>query len=368
MGLQKRARVCWHYIGKKVLVFILTAYVITACGQSPVLITYAGGYRGNLIDTRKIEAKRLTHLLYAFANVRHHQAVLDYPKTDPVNLRRLVALKQVNPGLKVLLSVGGLGWSGNFSDMALTEAGRRTFASSCLALVQRYRLDGIDIDWEFPGYRGEGGNKYRAEDKHNYTLLFKTLRAVMGNSYLLTTAVDGWATHFLPHSEMDQVARYTNYICLMTYNFNSNGLAGGHYLYSPPGWDPAGSVDGAVKGFLAAGVPKNKLVIGAGFFPAALQMKSADPNDRRYLKKIAFRGGLSRVKKLAGKQGYRPYWDSVAKAPYLFHAHDHIRIAYEDTASVRAKWQYIHKQGLAGLMYWDYFSDPDRRLLHSLSR
>ena len=312
--------------------------------------------------------KRLTHLLYAFANVRNRRATLDYPKTDAVNLRNLVALKKVNPQLKVLLSVGGLGWSRNFSDMALTENGRQLFSKSCLALVERYKLDGIDIDCEFPGYAGEGGNIYRPEDRQNYTLLFKALRETLGNGYLICTAVDGWATHWLPQTEMNKVAQYTDYICLMTYNFNVSGLAGGHYLYSPPGWDPAGSVDGAVKRFIAAGVPKSQLVVGAGFFPAALQMHSNDPDDRRYSKKLSFPGGLARANGLINRNGYRRYWDSIAFAPYLFNPKTRVRIAYEDTASVRGKWLYVCDQQLAGLMYWDYFSDPGRHLLHMLAR
>lgn len=352
---------------KKLLLWAWLLAAFSGWAQSPVIITYVGGYRGNLVDTRRIEAKYLTHLLYAFANVRHNRAVLDYPRTDVINMRNLVRLKQVNPGLKVMLSVGGLGWSRNFSDMALTANGRETFARSCLNLIKRFNLDGIDIDWEFPGYPGEGGNIFRAEDKQNYTLLFKTLRATLGKQYLITTAVDGWVTHFVPHTEMDQVALYADYICLMTYNFNENGMAGGHYLFSPPGWNPAGSVDGAVKGFLAAGVPKTKLIIGAGFFPATLQMQSSNPHDRYYLKKLPFKGGLTRVNQLlAGNKGYRAYWDSSGKAPYLFNPQTRVRIAYEDTASVGAKAKYIKDEGLAGFMYWDYFSDPGRHLLHHL--
>jgi chitinase len=202
--------------------------------------------------------------------------------------------------------------------MALTANNRTIFANSCLKLIKFFDLDGVDIDWEFPGYPGEGGNIYRPVDKQNYTLLFKTLRETLGEHYVITAAADGWATHFLPHTEMAEVARYADYICLMTYNFNNDRLAGGHYLNTPAGWDPAGSVEGAVKDFLGAGVPRSKLVIGAGFFPAALHMQTADPHDRRYAGKLSFRGGLAKVNALINKRGFRRYWDSVGQAPYLF--------------------------------------------------
>ena len=345
-----------------------------ATAQQPVIITYAGGYRGNLVNTEKIEAEKLTHLLYAFANVNSRgEAILNYPKTDPINLARLVALKTKNPELKILLSVGGLGWSIHFSTMAMTAEGRNHFSNTCVALLKKYKLDGIDLDWEFPGYAGEGGNPYRPEDKQHFTLLCQSLRAALDKAqqdnrqrFLLTAAVDGWASHFLPHTEMQQVQLYLDYVCLMTYNFNNKDLAGGHYLYSPSGWDPNGSVDGAVKAFIAAGVPAFKLVAGAGFFPAALLMQTADPNDRRYRSKQVFKGGLAKIDQLINRNGFIRYWDNEGQSPYLFNPQSGIRIAYEDSISIRLKCEYILHKKLAGIMYWDYFSDPNRKLLKTV--
>jgi chitinase len=353
------------------LLFLLVLTFGLAIAQRPVIITYAGGYRGNLVKANQIEAAKLTHLLYAFANLSNNRAYLQYPKTDVVNLHNLVALKRQNPKLKVLLSVGGLGWSHNFSNMALTEAGRQTFATSCAELMERFNLDGIDIDWEFPGYPGEGGNIYRPEDKQNYTLTFKALRECFDQleqktrkHYLITTAVDGWAPHFVPHTEMDKVQQYVDYVCLMAYNFNTPELAGGHFLYSPRDWDPQGSADGAVKGFMDAGVPDSKLVLGAGFFPAAFQMTNGDPLNRKYTKRPIFRGGLARVARLPHLYGWKRYWDEEGKAPYFFNDESWIRVSYEDAESLQAKCNYIKDKKLAGLMYWDYFSDPGRKLLH----
>ena len=343
----------------------------SATAQQPVIITYAGGYRGNLLPVEKIQADKLTHLLYAFANLDNRgEAFLNYPRSDSVNLVKLVALKQYNARLKILLSVGGLGWSVNFSGMASTAGGRARFAKSCVELVAKYKLDGIDLDWEFPGYAGEGGNPFRPEDKQNFTLLCASLRnafdesmQLKGKRILLTAAVDGWAPHFLPHTEMDRAQVYLDYVCLMSYNFNCNGLAGGHYLYSPAGWDRDGSVDGAVKDFLAAGVPASKLVAGAGFFPAATIMKSSNPENRNYTSKIRFRGGLAKVNRMIGHDGFNYYWEEEGQSPWLFNPKSRIRIAYEDSVSVKAKCDYVLRKQLAGIMYWDYFSDPGQQLL-----
>jgi chitinase len=354
---------------------LLCCFLVLLCpalsiAQQPALFAYVGGYRGNQVQVNAIQAKKITHLLYAFADVYKNKAHLNFPASDDRNLRALNTLRKANPRIKILISVGGMGWSGNFSTMALKAETRDMFAASCADLVLKYGLDGLDIDWEFPGYAGAGGNLYRSADKKNFSLLFESLREAFnrlqqktGKVYLLTTAVDGWASHFLPHTEMELVQKYVDYVLLMTYNFNTPQLVGGHFLYSPENWPADGSVDGAVQAFLTAGVPPGKLVVGAGFFPAAFTMRSKDISERTYLKRQDFRGGLARVNRLIDQNGFRKYWDDQGKAPFLFQAETRMRISYEDERSVAEKAQYIKEKGLAGMMYWDYFSDPGRKLL-----
>lgn len=70
-------------------------------------------------------------------------------------LHALVKLKEQKPSLKVLLSIGG--WnSDGFCYMAQTPEGRAEFIESCIDLINEYKLDGIDLDWEFPTNGGWG--------------------------------------------------------------------------------------------------------------------------------------------------------------------------------------------------------------------
>ena len=76
---------------------------------------------------------------------------LEYCQHD--GIRRTLALKEQNPNLKVLFSVGGWtagGWI--FSDMAQTRERRTMFIQSAVHFMQYFGLDGIDLDWEFPAY------------------------------------------------------------------------------------------------------------------------------------------------------------------------------------------------------------------------
>ncbi len=159
---------------------LVWAFAITLAGNTQaqsgkVIIGYVGGFRG-LVNTSIIQPKKLTHINYAFVDVKDHRAWLHYEKTDTVNFRKLNLLKQQNPDLKILISIGGWTWSGKFSDAVLTDTSRQRFVASAVDIIKKYDLDGIDIDWEYPSLQGLEGNVFRPEDKENYVLLFKELR------------------------------------------------------------------------------------------------------------------------------------------------------------------------------------------------
>ena len=68
-------------------------------------------------------------------------------------LNALNALKQHQPHLKVILSIGGGGpGSAPFAEVASNRTTRDTFAISARALVDEYGLDGIDSTSNFPHY------------------------------------------------------------------------------------------------------------------------------------------------------------------------------------------------------------------------
>ena len=103
----------------------------------------------------------------------------------------IVSIRKANPERDVL-SVGGWGADG-FSQAARTKEGRERFAASALAIVKEYGLDGIDIDWEYPGTSLAGIASDRS-DKENYTLLLAELRKTLDayrEGMLVTTAVGG---------------------------------------------------------------------------------------------------------------------------------------------------------------------------------
>jgi len=179
--------------------------------------------RNDLIQPGEVAAQKLTRINYAFALIQGGLIVNGYANDDQ-NLAALVALKQKSPSLTVLISVGGWLGSGNFSDMALTKQSRSLFIESAVNFIDRHQLDGLDIDWEYPGQVG-AGNRFRSEDKHNYTSLFKELRKRFHaeekrlHRRLFLTSATGASSSFLENTEMGEVQKYLDTVNLMAYDY-----------------------------------------------------------------------------------------------------------------------------------------------------
>jgi len=350
---------------------------VEANTEKPVIVAYVGGFRGNL--TENVNPMKLSHINYAFVDVEGNRAFLRNEKTDTVNFRLLNELKKVNKDLKILISLGGWTWSKNFSDAVLSDTSNRNFSQSAVDIVAKHDLDGVDIDWEYPGMIGDS-NVFRPEDKQNYTILFKNLREQLdslgkttGKKYYVTTAVGG-NVDYISTTEMDKVSQYCDFINLMAYDFaGGNDTLSNHHtgLYpSSPEHSKYSSTDEGVKMFLNAGVPANKLVVGMGFYGKGWEMESTDNNGLfRRTKKGTRGGGFGYIKdSLEGKNGFVKYWDDVAKSPYIFNAEKKIFISYDDERSIKEKTDYIKKNNLRGAMFWEYEDDPKENLLTVLAK
>lgn len=341
--------------------------------KKKVVIGYVGGYKG-LVKTDHIAAEKLTHINYAFVNVKNNRAFLNRPGTDTVNFKNLIALKEKNPALKILISIGGWTWSKNFSDASLTDTARRGFAASAVALIKKYKLDGVDVDWEYPGIPGHEGNVYRKEDKENFTLLLQALREELDaqqqdNKWLLTIAVGGF-TNFLRHTEMDKAQQYLDFVNLMTYDFHPGAVAVHHTnLYDSKHY-AGNSADKVFKEYVAAGVPAEKLVMGIAFYGRTVQLKDSHSKGiADSVLKASYGKGYTFIKdSLMNKKGYEVFRDKDAKASFIYNKELGELMTFDDHRSVRDKCDYVVKNEMGGVMFWEYDSDHKGYLLGEIHK
>ena len=352
-----------------------------AVAVSPAIIGYLFP-QSTVIDPARVDADKLTHINYAFANIRDGRVIEGFAR-DAENFKVLAAMRRTHPHLRVLISVGGWTWSGGFSDAALTPESRRVFVDSAVDFVRRHDLDGFDVDWEYPGLRGNN-NTHRPEDKENFTALMAELRAALDKDgaarsrKLLLTFAAGAFPAFIHHTEMDKVQASVDFVNLMTYDFRTGGdrVAGHHAnLFDHPADEKRRSGNAAVIDFLMAGVPASKLVLGVPFYgrgwtiaETAVTAPTALPG--LYQPGAAITGQNLRYARLASelvdRNGYVRYWDHQAQQPFLWNAQTRTFIAYDDPDSLRLKTRYVRERGLGGVMFWQYENDPSGALLTAL--
>lgn len=206
------------------------------------------------------DARRLTHVNLAFGLLK--DGLLDLHLLKYLHL--LPRLREWNPEMKIVLSVGGWGADG-FSDMAMTEEGRRNFAKSCLDAMEKYNLDGIDIDWEYP-CNDAAGIGADPRDKENFTALLATLREYLGKDRIVSIAV-GASQRCIADTQMDKVAEIVDYVQLMTYDMVDGTRAGHHAALGATKGDKSGlNTRDTVEAYHRAGVPYEKIIIGAAFY------------------------------------------------------------------------------------------------------
>ncbi len=315
------------------------------------------------------DAQKLDVMNIAFGLIRDGAVYFPYPDA----LTELPRIRAANPALRMVISVGGWG-AGGFSPAAATEEGRQKFAASCLALAEEWKLDGIDIDWEYPGLDWADIEASPA-DRENYTLLLAAVRnafnAAGHSDWMLTVAV-GCDRYFTQNTEMDKVAEILDYVSIMTYDMRGCGdRVTGHHsnLYSPKEIThprQIRSVEHAVKVYREAGVPAEKLVIGIAFYTRmwkGVQTDStglscpAEPGD--------YGPGYSDIlQDYMGKDGFVEYWDEEAAAPYL--SNGETLFSYDNPRSIAAKCAYVKEKGLLGVMYWEHSCDATRTLLSAI--
>lgn len=298
---------------------------------TPIIMEYVLG------NPKNVDPQLLDAIIYAFVEINPDGTLL---VPSPKYLKEMVSLKSEKPELKVIAAIGGWGADG-FSDAALTPTSRYNFARQVNKLINQYDLDGIDIDWEYPG-TGAAGIKYRPEDKENFTLLLTAIRDVIGDDKWLSIAGVGDKASINRSYELDKIAPIINYFNLMSYDFTAgetgpNGERHQANLYNSSLALPGYSVDTWVRNLEDGGMPSEKILLGIPFYGrlGAKITKSYDELRKNFI----------------NKGEYDINFDKDAQAVYLT-KDGQFAMSYDDPLTIFLKSQYVLKNCLGGIFSW----------------
>ena len=330
----------------------------------PVFGYFYSRMASSVVD--EVAGATLDVINYGFARVTSEGTV------DISELRYLEKILQLRQrGIRVLLCIGGYGTAcKEFSDASYTKEGREKLAASILSVIEEYHFDGVDIDWEYPGYQT---GRDVSIDRPNYTLLMAEIRRQLkaaNPEYLVTAAIPGGKYGYTRY-ELGKLNSILDYFHLMTYDLQASGSATHHTgLFSGNG-TPHGSVKQTVDTFSSNGVSKNKLVVGLAFYGRKFNTSSykvGSTSSTTSASSITYTDIYNNylVPIQNGSTTIKRYWDDTTKAPYIYDSSTRVWITYDDPESIKAKCEYVKAHNLGGVMFWDYGEDQTYQLIYAI--
>lgn len=148
----------------------------------------------------------IDQLIYKLIRVNAQGGLKLLPSTI-ADLKLLKQSKIANNKVKLLIGVGGAKKnSQHFSAMAASPIARSNFVKNIIVFCQKYQLDGVDIDWEYPESH---------QDQENALLLFEQLQQAFNQEKLLLTAAITYTPEQVRFAK--QVEPFVHQINLMVY-------------------------------------------------------------------------------------------------------------------------------------------------------
>ena len=228
----------------------------TDIGQTPIILTYFTEYNEALPDVHY-----LTHINYAhgrFADPTNGTGGIVITESKKAPISQVVALKSVNPKLKVCLMIGGWGaHADGFSMMARDPAKRTEFCQSVKSLLEQHKMDGVDIDWEYPTQSADDETGCDPSDTQNFNLVLKELRETIGRDKIISFASSSSAKYV----DWNTAMKYLDYVNVMTYDMGAAPNGHNSPLHKSAKFNQR-SWDESVEAHLKGGVPKDRMVMG----------------------------------------------------------------------------------------------------------
>uniref|UniRef100_A0A914PDL4 Chitinase n=1 Tax=Panagrolaimus davidi TaxID=227884 RepID=A0A914PDL4_9BILA len=247
-----------------------------------------------------------THIFFAFAKVKEDFTVDAFDPEDLPsgaqggNYARVNALKEKQPGLKVIISIGG--WSAG-------------------------------------------------------TAIFKDLKDALKGK-LVTIATTAASEKIDSSFNVPEVAKNIDFMNVMTYDFHGaweSKTGQNSPLYVPQGDTSKFSVSDAMNHWAEKGMPKEKLIVGIALYGRGWALDDpsntgiGSPGKAAPKREFTREDGIASYYEICQLGGTRK-WDDVQKVPYM--VKDNLWFGYDDSDSVKEKINWLKQNGFGGAFVW----------------
>ncbi|KAJ2514861.1 hypothetical protein H4217_005520 [Coemansia sp. RSA 1939] len=345
-------------------------------------------------ETVGVDFSKYTHINLAFGIPAQDGRSISFDPT--LSLPNIVGQIHGN-GTKALVSIGGWSDSTYFSTLVKNTSAGNPFIASIVSFVESNDLDGIDIDWEYPGREGNDGNVIdKANDTPNYLKFVTNLRAAFTTKFgsgkkLITMAVrvQPFDVNGSPSTDVSGFAKVVDFANLMQYDINGAWMeitGPNAPLNFEQGKATPLSFVSAIDAWTGAGWPAAQLNVGLAFYGRAtnalvdMSKSLGNQYQPQELGVLPVCGGETdgvwQWKHLRDQgvltstgQAASPWvraWDDTTKTPWLFNPNIKQFVSYDDPQSIAAKIDYAKSKSIGGAMVWSMYMDYKGELLDTI--
>ncbi len=247
--------------------------------------------------------------------------------------------------VKVVVSVGGYNAAATsaFSALSKTATARAAFAGKMKEFCISNGFDGVDIDWEYP----------TQNDRANFVSMIQALRDSLnsaGRQLTLSITAPGYVgTGY----NINSLYPLLDWVGVMTYDYHGSWTPNSGPVSPLYTGDAEGSVSSSIDQFLqSTSIPASKLFMGLPFYGYNFQSAGLYKTRTGAAPSVTYKAAID-----SEKAGWTYHWDNVSMTPYLTDASNTHVIAFDDTASIRYKCDYLKSKNLGGVIIWEISQD-----------
>ncbi|KAF9484028.1 glycoside hydrolase family 18 protein [Pholiota conissans] len=365
-------------------------------------MAYYPDWLGTSFSPSQIDFMLFDWIDFAFA-VPNENFELTWDEASAPQLLKELVTAAHGAGRKVKLSIGGWTGSKHFSSAVASNTNRKKFVKSVLTTYRSFELDGIDLDWEYPGKRGDSGNHFRASDSANFLLFLKLLRQTLPTTARISAAVE--TIPFVDNQgnamvDVSEFAAVLDWVVIMNYDawgsLSDPGPNAPLHDACNNSTQPSMNAVAAYNAWTAAQFPASKLVLGLPSYgyinPSTathLRARTESPERSRkddlnddfvtvvsadggsdhqvQFRELVEQGALVRstnssdsIPRFVGNGGFERIWDSCSDTPYLRSIFSKQVITYDDTESLAMKVAFANEVGMLGINLFDIHGDSEQ--------
>ncbi|KAH8920058.1 glycoside hydrolase family 18 protein [Atractiella rhizophila] len=286
--------------------------------KGQVVAAYYPDWTADVLPPESIDYSKFDIIDFAFAIPNENQDI-NFTQDDSEDILRRLVTNAHQHGTKVLLAIGG--WTGSqyFSGNVASSSSRKNFAKNIVNVLDQFDLDGVDLDWEYPGYQGEGSNQVSPDDSANLLIFMKDLRDLLGSDKLIT-ACTGETTFVGPDGsplkDMSDFGKVMDFILIMNYDvWGASSNPGPNAPFDngcSNSQQPTANMVSAIKAFKAAKFPLKKILMGLPFYGYVSQSNAQTLVNKRSLRGM-MEIGLAERKARDAKRTRRDLYGDLAQ-------------------------------------------------------